>query len=307
MIPGMKKAEIQDLPRVKERITFLYVEHCVISRADGAITVIEARGTAYVPAARLSVLMLGPGTRISHKAVELISNSGTALIWVGEQGVRYYAHGRPLTNSCNLLMKQATLFSNVRSRVEVARRMYAMRFPNEDVSKLTMQQLRGREGSRVRQTYRNCAKENGVKWDGRVYDVDDYFGSDKVNQALSAANACLYGIVHAAVVALGCSPGLGFVHTRNYRSFVLDIADLYKAETSIPISFEVAAGETEDVGSEVRKRMRDTFKKLALMERIVDDIHSILRVSPEETPEVSYLNLWDDNGMEVSAGVLYSS
>jgi CRISPR-associated protein Cas1 len=165
--------------------------------------------------------------------MELIGDSGASVCWVGERGVRYYAHGRPLTHSSRLLIAQAALVSNTRSRVAVARQMYAMRFTGEDVSQMTMQQLRGREGARIRSVYRAMSRKHGVKWDGREYDVDDYESGDPVNKALSAAHACLYGVVHSVIVAMGCSPGLGFIHTGHERSFVYDIADLYKAEITI--------------------------------------------------------------------------
>jgi len=62
---------------------------------------------------------------------------------------------------------------------------------------------------------------------------------------LSAANASLYGVVHSAVAALGCSPGLGFVHTGHAHAFVHDMADLYKASVTIPAAFDaVAAGKS---------------------------------------------------------------
>ena len=98
--------------------------------------------------------------------------------------------------------------------------MYQLRFPNEDVSHLTMQQLRGREGSRTRNAYRQASKETGVPWNGRLYRPDDFAAGDSVNQALSAGHACLYGLAHAVIVALGCAPGLGFVHVgTNARLF----------------------------------------------------------------------------------------
>ena len=127
---GAKKPELQELPQIKERISFLYLEHAVINRLDSAITVSDDRGTVHVPAASLSVILLGPGTKISHRAMELIGDTGASVLWVGERGVRYYAHGRPLTHSSRLLVAQAALVSNVRSRAEVARRMYLMRFPS---------------------------------------------------------------------------------------------------------------------------------------------------------------------------------
>ena len=157
-VPGIAKPDLHALPTIKERITFLYV-----------VTITDSRGTAYVPAASLGVLMLGPGTNISHRAVELIGDSGAAIVWVGEHGVRYYAHGRPLTHSSRLVVAQAELVSNVRKRLAVARTMYGMRFPGEDVSSYTMQQLRGREGARIRTLYRRLSKEYDVPWKGREY------------------------------------------------------------------------------------------------------------------------------------------
>ena len=144
-IPGTIRPDLRALPTIKERMTFLYVERCLVSRQDSAVSITDARGTAYVPAASLGVLMLGPGTNISHRAVELLGDSGTSVIWVGEHGVRYYAHGRSLTHSSRLIVAQAELVSNTRKRLAVARLMYGMRFPGEDVSSHSMQQLRGRE------------------------------------------------------------------------------------------------------------------------------------------------------------------
>ncbi len=92
-MPGMKKPALQSLPQVRDRMTFLYLERCRISREDSAITIRDERGIMHVPAAAISVLMLGPGTDISHRAVELIGDMGVTLIWVGEHGVRYYASG----------------------------------------------------------------------------------------------------------------------------------------------------------------------------------------------------------------------
>ena len=157
--------------------------------------------------------MLGPGVSVTHRAMELIGENGATVVWVGENGIRMYACGKPLTHSSLLLQRQARLVSNTRTRLAVARRMYQMRFPDEDVSGLTMQQLRGREGTRVRRVYRELSEETGVEWDKRTYDPNDFDAGSEINKALSAAHACLYGIAHAVIVALGCSPGLGFVHT----------------------------------------------------------------------------------------------
>lgn len=311
-IPGMEKPDLQSLPTMRERISFLYVERCLISRQDNAITVTDIRGTVHVPAAALSVILLGPGTNVSHRAMELIGLTGASIIWVGERGVRYYAHGRPLTHASRLLIAQAALVSNTRSRLAVARRMYAMRFTDEEVSDLTMQQLRGREGARVRSTYREASKKTGVEWSGRAYNPNDFTASDLVNMALSAAHACLYGVAHSVITALGCAPGLGFIHTGHELSFVYDIADLYKAEISIPIAFEVAADQPEDIGAVTRRAVRDAIADGRILERIVRDIRDLLLGialdgALQEVPDIdtNVLYLWDDKNGFVKNAVSY--
>ena len=59
----------------------------------------------------------------------LLAQCGVTVVWVGEQGVRYYAHGSSLARSTRLLEAQADAVSNTRKRLAVARRMYEMRFP----------------------------------------------------------------------------------------------------------------------------------------------------------------------------------
>ena len=288
-------------------MTFLYLERCQLNREDSAISVRDERGTVSIPAAAISVLLLGPGTTVTHRAMELIGDAGVSVVWVGEHGVRYYAGGRPLTHRAQFLLRQAALVSNQRSHLAVARKMYEMRFPNEDVSAMTMQQLRGKEGSRIRSVYRRASKQWNVPWNGREYDPENYEGGDLVNQALSAGSACLYGLALAVISAMGCSPGLGFVHVGHENSFVYDIADLYKAEITIPLAFELAAGEPEDIGGSMRRRVRDAMVESHLLERMVRDIRALLLEESPETqdPDIDAVYLWDDRKGEVPNGVSY--
>lgn len=304
---GTKKTSLTELPKVSDRVSFLYIEHAKINRVDSAITISDNKGTVRVPAAMIGVLLLGPGTDISHRAVELIGDTGTSMVWVGEYGVRQYAHGRALAHSTKFLEKQAKLFSNTRSRLNIARRMYQLRFPNEDISELTLQQLRGREGARIRKIYRTNSQKYNVPWDKREYDPENFEDGTVVNQALSAANVALYGLVHSIIVALGASPGLGFVHTGHDLSFVYDVADLYKAETTIPLSFEIAANcqETDDIGKLARLKIRDSFVDGKLMIQIVKDIQYLFDISNEEELMIEMLALWDDKDKLVKYGVNY--
>lgn len=301
----MIRPDLQALPQVKDRMTFLYLEHCTLGRQDGAITMTDENGVVHIPAAAISVLLLGPGTRVTHRAMELMGDTGVGAVWVGEHGVRYYAHGRPLTTRANLLIRQAELVSNTRKHLDVVRKMYQLRFPDENVAHLTMQQLRGREGSRVRNVYRAYAKETGVAWNGRVYNPDDFSSGDAVNQALSAGHACLYGLAHAVIVALGCAPGLGFIHVGHERSFVYDIADLYKSEITIPIAFQTAAEAPEDLPAIVRRRVRDAMVSARILERMVHDIRWLLSPAEESMELEEAIYLWDNQRGVVSNGINY--
>lgn len=311
---GMIKPELFELPTIGDRITFIYLEHCVINREDSAIKVTDLDGDVLIPAAAVTTLMLGPGCKITHRTMELIGDSGVGTIWVGEHGVRYYAHGRALNSHTRLLVKQAELVSNTRKHLSVVRKMYQMRFPDEDVSGLTLQQLRGREGSRVRSIYRSFSKKYGVPWSGREYDIEDFSSGTPANQALSAGNVCLYGLAHSVICALGCSAGLGFVHVGHECSFAYDIADLYKAEITIPIAFEMAAIVRDeyddkvptDFSGMVRRRIRDEIVKMHLLQRMVKDIKYLLSEDEEVLTEENTVYLWDNIKNKVSNGRQYS-
>lgn len=311
---GMIKPELTELLQISDRMTFIYLEHSVIHREDSAIKVTDLEGDVYIPAAAITTLLLGPGCKITHRAMELAGDCGIGIIWVGERGVRYYAHGRSLNSHTRLLLKQAELVTNVRKHLNVVRKMYQMRFPNEDVSSLTLQQLRGREGSRVRNTYKEQSKKWNIEWNGREYNPDDFAAGTPVNQALSAGNVCLYGLAHSVICALGCSAGLGFVHTGHECSFAYDIADLYKAKTTIPVAFEMAAkvqnayaGQVpSDFSGMVRRRLRDEIVKMKLLEQMVHDIKYLFSdedFSEEENPQEVYL--WDNIKGKVENGKQY--
>ena len=304
---GAKKTELNELPRLDDRITFLYVEHAKINQQDSAIVVLEDRGIIKIPSTLISVLLLGPGTSVTHRAMELIGDVGTSVVWVGERGVRHYAHGRALSHSSRFLEKQAKLVSNKQTRLQVAKKMYQMRFPNEDVSNLTMQQLRGREGARIRTLYRKLANEYNIKWSGREFNPNDFEGGSAINQALSSAHAALYGLSYSIIVGLGMSAGLGFVHTGHDLSFVYDIADLYKAELTIPIAFEVTSenSEDDDLPKLVRLKVRDSFVDGKIMQRMVSDLQVLLNISDDDQISTEIINLWDDKDNLVKHGVSY--
>jgi hypothetical protein len=82
-------------------------------------------------------------------------------------------------------------------------------------------------------------------------------------------------------VSGGYSPALGFIHTGKQLSFVYDIADLYKAEVTIPLAFRIVGESTENVHARVRQACRGAFREHRLLKRILPDIQNILDLSSD--------------------------
>lgn len=77
---GAKKTELNELPRISDRVSFIYLEHAKINRQDSAIAVRDQQGLICIPCSMIGVLLLGPGTDISHRAIELIGDTGTTIV-----------------------------------------------------------------------------------------------------------------------------------------------------------------------------------------------------------------------------------
>jgi CRISPR-associated protein Cas1 len=255
--------------------------------------------------------MLGPGTNITHAAVRALADNGCLVLWTGEEGVRMYAQGMGETRSAKNLLRQAYLSSDPARRLVVVMQMYRMRFEESLDPGLTLQQIRGREGIRVREAYARASRDTGVAWGGRSYQRFDWHSADPVNRALSAANSCLYGVCHAAIVSAGYSPALGFIHTGKMLSFVYDIADLYKADITIPLAFRAAAEAADGLEGRVRRACRDGFHESRLLPRIVPDIDRALGIaaatgddgSDFDSDEALPSGLWDPDSGQVPGGV----
>lgn len=253
---------------------------------DGAFCVVdEVNGERMlIPVGGLACLMLEPGTRISHAAVKLAATVGTLLIWVGDAGVRLYASGQPGGARSDRLLYQAKLALDEELRLKVVRKMFEMRFGELAPAKRSVNQLRGIEGARVKKLYELLAKQYGVKWHGRRYDPKDWEKGDIANQCVSAANACLYGVTEAAVLAAGYAPAIGFLHSGKPLSFIYDIADLVKFETITPIAFQIAAKQPTHPDREVRIACRDVFRSSKLLKRLIPLIEEILSAGGIEPP-----------------------
>lgn len=276
---------------MKDRAQLVFVERARLDVADGAFVAVNADGTrTQIPVGGLAGLMLEPGARISHAAISLAARVGTLVTWVGEGGVRLYSAGQPGGARSDKLLWQASIALDDAARLRVVRKMYELRFGEAAPSRRSINQLRGIEGVRVRETYAQLAQQYGVTWKRRSYDVSDWEAGDVPNRCLSAATACLHGLTEAAVLAAGYAPAIGFLHTGKPLSFVYDIADLYKLSTVVPEAFRIAGQATKgklemSPDRAVRLACRDMFRRTGLLSSIIPRIEDVLAAGDKPKPD----------------------
>jgi CRISPR-associated protein Cas1 len=275
----MRIRDLHELPKLRDGLSYLYLERGRIDQGYKAIEFFNKDGRVLVPVSGLAVLLLGPGTSITHEAVKTLADNGCLVSWCGEQGVRFYAQGSGETRKGYQLIRQAELVSHPHKRLQVVQRMYQFRFDVVLSDDLTIEQIRGMEGARVRRAYTLASKQHGVPWRRRFYDRGHWGASDAINRAISSANACLNSLCHAAIVSAGYSPGLGFIHTGKQLSFVYDIADLYKTDLTVPLAFRLTAESHDKLETRIRQACRDLFHQERLLARIIDDIDHILNIT----------------------------
>ncbi len=307
----MRVQDLHVLPKFSDGWSYLYVERCRIDQEARAIAIHDESGKVPVPCANLALLMLGPGVSVTHAAISVLADHGCLVAWCGEEGVRFYAVGMGETRSAANFLHQARMWAHPELRMQVVRGLYQLRFSGKFDPGLTLRQISGMEGVRVRDAYARAARETGVPWSGRNYRRDKWSNADPVNRALSAANSCLYGICHAAIVSAGFSPALGFIHTGKMLSFVYDVADLYKAEVTIPVAFRAAAEEKNGLERLVRVTCRDQFVATRILERMIPDVQTVLMLpkrgstgdsGPFDQDAAAPGSLWDPVDGEVEGG-----
>lgn len=232
------KAQASDLPMLKDRYPFLYLEHGRLEIDDSSVKWISAEREVFrIPAAMMSTILLGPGTSVTHEAVKVLAELNCTVCWVGEDSLRFYAVGETPTANTRNFKRQMELAADPKSSLEIARRMFRTRFPEEDLSSKTLRELMLWEGSRVQLLYAQLAQKYFVAWRGRMYKPGEFKLSDLTNQLITSANAALYALVLSIVHSLGLSPHIGFIHSGSPLPFVYDIADLYKAELVFDLAF----------------------------------------------------------------------
>jgi CRISPR-associated protein Cas1 len=238
-------------------------------------------GDYAIPYQNVSLILLGPGSSVSHDALRVLARHGSLLAAVGEGGTKFYTAPPMGQGRSETARQHARLWADETERLNVARRMYAFRFgkilPHRDIAV-----LRGIEGSRMKETYRITADRFGLPWEGRRYNRDCPDDADVPNQAINHAATFVECAADAAVAAVGALPPLGFIHEDSSNAFTLDIADLFRAEITIPLAFKAARKILDDpklsLERTLRKDSAKEFRHLKLIPKMIDRIKELLHV-----------------------------
>ncbi len=262
------------LPQVKDKYPFLYLERGRLEVDDSSVKWIDSSGQIIaLPVATLNTLLLGPGTSVTHEAIKTTSAANCSLCWVGEDSLLFYAAGFLPTADTRNLRQQIGLSSDPVKSLEVARQMFARRFPDADLKDKTLKEMMGMEGHRVRSLYQEKAQQYQVGWKGRQFTPGKFELSDLTNQILTSMNAALYGILCSIVHSLGYSPHIGFIHSGSPLPLVYDLADLYKESLCIDLAFSLTremAGRYDKY--KVSGAFRDRVIEMDILGKATEDL-----------------------------------
>lgn len=277
---GLEKARVPHT----DRHGLVWLDRGRLEVEDGCLRFVTAgggelaAGDYQIPHQSLSIVLLGPGSSVTHDALRLLARHGCALAAIGEGAVRFYTAPPLMPDTSALAREQVRLWADPKSRIEVARAMFAIRF-GEIVRTRDIEVLRGQEGARIKRSYQLAAERHGVRWKGRDYDRDHPNAGDLPNQALNHAASAMRAAAAVAVASVGAIPQLGFIHEDSGQAFVLDIADLHRHDITLDIAFG-AAKEAEKRGDPVerltRQRAARLFRQRDVIASMIDRIKGLI-------------------------------
>ena len=237
-----------------------------------------------IPFQSLSMILLGPGSTVSHDALRLMARHGTALVAVGEDGVRCYTAPPLMPDTSDTARRQMRAWADADGgRITIAKKMYALRLgevlPQQDLSA-----LRGVERARMRRTYRLVAQRYGIEWRNRRYERTDPDWADLPNQDINHASVAVTSAAVIAVTATGAIPQLGFIHEHSGEAFALDIADLFRDTILLPAAFQSAREVMDQPHLEIERHTRRTTGDLLRRERVIAKMIDRIKALFQDVP-----------------------
>lgn len=288
MLKGRLGLETARVPHA-DRHGLLWLERGELCVVNGCLHFMRGKDSLtptadQIPHQAVSMILLGPGSSVTHDALRLLARHGTLLAAVGQDGVRMYTAPPLLPDRSDVARRQAELWGSERRRVSVARNMYALRL-GEVLPHRDLDTLRGIEGARVKTMYRLTAEKYGIEWRGRRYDRQNPNATDLPNQAINHAATAVQGAAAIAVQSLAAIPQLGFIHEDSGHAFVLDIADLYRDSVTLSIAFSAAKKSEvsdETIDRVVRREAAAVFRKQNVIPSMIDSIKTVLKMEQSD-------------------------
>ena len=284
MLKGRLGLETARVPH-SDRHGLIWLERGELCVVNGCLHFMSGKNSLtphidQIPHQAVSMILLGPGSSVTHDALRLLARHGTLLAAVGKDGVRSYTALPLLPDRSDIARRQAELWGSPRRRISVARHMYALRL-GEVLPHRDLDTLRGIEGSRVKTMYRLMAEKYDIEWKGRHYDRQNPDATDLPNQAINHAATAVQAAAAIAVQAVAAIPQLGFIHEDSGQSFVLDIADLYRDSITLQIAFtsaKRAEKESSTVDRLVRREAATVFRKQKVIPSMIDSIKKVIKM-----------------------------
>ena len=295
MLRGRLGLETARIPHA-DRHGLLYLARGALTVRDGTLRFARQNppdadsplepGEYGIPFQSISMILLGPGSTVSHDVLRLLARHGTALVAVGEDGVRCYTAPPLLPDTSDLARRQMQAWGDPEKRIIIAKKMYALRLgevlPHQDIAA-----LRGVEGARMKRTYQNLAQQYGLTWSGRRYDRANPLSADLQNQAINHASSAVTAAAVIAVTATGAIPQLGFIHEHSGDAFALDIADLFRDTVLLPAAFQSAKAVLQNpnlgIERQTRRATGEILRKENVIPKMIDRIKVLFQdVAPLE-------------------------
>lgn len=282
MLKGRLGLETARIPH-RDRHGVLWLGRGTLGVRDGTVEFRQGsggdleEGVYDIPFQMISCILLEPGATVTHDALRLLARHGTGLLAVGEDGVRLYASMPFGPDLSARARRQVELWVDPTRRADTARRMYAWRF-SEVFPDASLETLRGMEGARCRELYRQIAARYRIPWRGRDYDRAHPESTDAVNQAVNHAAVATVACAQVAVAAAGVLPQLGFIHEESGIALALDIADLYREEITLDAAFAAAKDHLAGVGPIERLARRHAGRRIRQRKAVSEMIDRIVEL-----------------------------
>lgn len=286
----------QLLIRESDKIAFVYIEKSKIYQEQYTIIVENESGKHAIAINQISILILGIGTQITHRAVQAIAEAGCQIFWINQNFQTLYCYGQAQTLDSKNILKQIKFYTQIQLKLQVIRKMYSIRYPEQRLKTKTLEEMRGYEGKQVQLLYKQLAVKYGIDWQYRDYGHNRFDELDIINRFITMGNQVLYAICAQIINSLGYSTAIGFIHTGKMQQFVYDIADLYKERTQIEVAFSIGYkyckqdSERDKHDKEYLQALYKEMDKIKFMSTVVNDINSLFIESSHQIKEFDILD-----------------